>query len=211
MQVASWRAAVIGRWTARIAGALIFLLFLAFFFGEGPPDFSRLTSTERLQFLGIAGLFLGLVIAWKWEGLGGLITVAGFACVAAVSGVNPRAWALWIPAIAGAAHIASWGRLRAGAPAGLVPWRIPRSVVLSLLSALAVFLLLCANEMFGQPPWMTPALHPDSDLMGAWHGRTNYQLLPPDTGSKSVEMVIHSEGLVTGTVGEATLTASRIT
>ena len=66
-QIASWRAAVIGRWTACILGTPMFLLFLAFFFGEGPPDLSRLTSTERLQFLGMAALFLGLVIAWKLE------------------------------------------------------------------------------------------------------------------------------------------------
>src|ERR1039458_10084240 len=50
LQIASWRIAVAGRWTARIAGTLLFLLFLAFFFGEGPPDLSRLTSTERRQF-----------------------------------------------------------------------------------------------------------------------------------------------------------------
>jgi hypothetical protein len=211
LQVASWRAAVIGRWTARIAGALMLLLFLAFFFGEGPPNVSRLTSTERVQFLGMAGLFLGLAIAWKWEGLGGLLTVAGFTSLAAVSGVNPRAWALWVPAIAGAVHIASWGRLRAGPPAGLAPWRVPRSVVLSLLAALAAFLLLCANEMFGQPPLMTPALRPDRHLLGAWQGSTNYGLYPSVTSSKSVELLIHPEGLVTGTIGDATLTGSRIT
>ncbi|MGD0772561.1 MAG: hypothetical protein ABSC05_07035 [Candidatus Solibacter sp.] len=210
-EVASWRAAVIGRWTARIAGALMLLLFLAFFFGEGPPNVFRLTATERVQFLGMAGLFLGLAIAWKWEGLGGLITVAGFTLLAAVSGVNLRAWALWVPAIAGAVHIASWGRLRAGAPAGLAPWRLPRSVVLSLLAALAAFLLLCANEMFGQPPLMTPALHPGSDLLGAWHGRTNDQLFPSVIASKPVEIAIQPEGLVTGTIGDATLAGSRIT
>jgi len=46
----------------------MFLLFLAFFFGEGPPDLSRLTSAERIQALAMVALFLGLVIAWKWEG-----------------------------------------------------------------------------------------------------------------------------------------------
>jgi len=197
LQVASWRAAVIGRWTARIAGALMLLLFLAFFFGEGPPNVSRLTSTERVQFLGMAGLFLGLAIAWKWEGLGGLLTVAGFTSLAAVSGVNPRAWALWVPAIAGAVHIASWGRLRAGPPAGLAPWRVPAPSCSLLLAALAAFLLLCANEMFGQPPLMTPALRPDRHLLGAWQGSTNYGLYPSVTSSKSVELLIHPEGLVT--------------
>ena len=200
LEAASWRAAVIGRWTARIAGTLMFLLFLTFFFGEGPPDLSRLTSAERLQMLGLAALFLGLPIAWKWEGLGGLITVAGFGFQGALSAGNLQRWVLYVPALAGAAHLASWARLRLAAPAGLVPWRLPRSVVVSLLAVSAVFLLLCANEMFGQPPLMTPTLHPDSGLVGTWRGG----------GSNSVEFVIHSDGSVTGAVGEAAITAGHI-
>src|ERR1017187_7905581 len=90
--IASWRVAVAGRWTARIVGTLMFLLFLAFFLGEGPPHLSSLTSTERLQFLCIAALFLGLVIAWKWEGLGGLITVAAFSFLVAINANHLRMW-----------------------------------------------------------------------------------------------------------------------
>jgi hypothetical protein len=202
LQIASWRIAIAGRWTARIAGTLLFLLFLAFFFGEGPPDFSRLTSTERLQFLGMAALFLGLVIAWKWEGLGGLITVGGFTFLVAISASHLRMWAFCVPAIVGAVHIASWARLRVGVPAGLAPWRLPRSFVISLVAVLAVFLLLCANEMFGQPPLMTPTLHPDGVLLGAWHGAAN---------STPVEFIIHPDGSVAGTVGDATVTAGRMT
>ena len=208
LQIASWRIAVAGRWTARILGTLMFLLFLAFFFGEGPPHLSSLTSTERLQFLCIADLFLGLVIAWKWEGLGGLITVAAFSFLVAINANHLRMWALCVPAIVGAMHIASWARLRVGVPARLAPWHVPRSAVISLVAALVVFLLLCANEMFGQPPLMTPTLHPDSGLLGAWYGRGTY--VPADN-SIAVEFIIHPDGTVTGTVGDATVTASRIT
>ena len=87
------------------------------------------------------------------------------------------------------------------APASLVPWRLPRSAAVSLLAALAVFLLLCANEMFGQPPLMTPTLHPGDGLAGNWHG----------AGSISVEFLIHWDGSVTGSVGEAAITAGHIT
>ena len=207
LQVASWRAAVAGRWTACIAGTLLFLLFLAFFFGEGPPDLSRLTSTERLQFLGIAALFLGLVIAWKWEGLGGLISVAGFTFLVAIDASHFRMWAFCVPAIVGAVHIVAWSRLRLGTPAGLAPWRVLSSVPISLGAALAVFLLLCANELFGQPPLMTPTLHPDSGLLGAWYGTP----AGSSNSSISVEFIIHADGSVTGTVGDATLTAGRVT
>ena len=89
LRIASWRAAVIGRWTACILGTLMFLLFLVFFFGEGPPHLSSLTSTERLQFLCMATLFLGLVVAWKWEGLGGFVTVAGFIFLVAIDARQP--------------------------------------------------------------------------------------------------------------------------
>jgi hypothetical protein len=198
--VASWRAAVIGRWTARIAGTLLFLLFLAFFFGEGPPDLSRLSSAERIQALGVAALFVGLPAAWKWEGLGGLITVAGFAFLAALGAGNLHRWVLYVPALAGAVHVASWARLRRAAPAGMVPWRVRRSGVVSLGAALAVFLLLCANEMFGQPPLMTPTLHPGSGLAGDWHG----------AGAISVELLIHPDGSVTGEVGEAAIESAHI-
>ena len=211
LKIASWRVAVAGRWTACIAGTLLFLLFMAFFFGEGPPDLSRLTSTERLQFLGMAALFLGLVIAWKWEGLGGLISVAGFTFLVAIDASHFRMWAFCVPAIVGAVHIVSWSRLRVGAPAGLAPWRLPRSIVISLGAALAVFLLLCANEMFGQPPLMTPTLHPDNGLLGAWYSVPAHVLAGPAGNSVSVEFIIHPDGSVTGTVGDATLTAGRIT
>jgi hypothetical protein len=197
---ASWRAAVIGRWTARIAGTLLFLLFLAFVFGEGPPNLSRLTFAERWQALSIAALFLGLPIAWKWEGLGGLIAVAGFGLLCALSASNPQRWVLLVPALVGALHVASWGRLRMGAPASLVPWRLPHSVTASLLVVLAAFLLLCANEIFGQPPLMTPTLHPDRSLVGVWYG----------TGPKPVEFLIHSDGSVTGTVAEFVVAGAHI-
>lgn len=199
-EAASWRAAVIGRWTARISGTLMFLLFLAFLFGEGPPHLSRLTTTEHLQALGVGAVFVGLPIAWKWEGLGGLVTVAGFGFLAAISSTYLHLWAFCLPALAGAVHLASWGRLRMVAPAGPVAWHMPRSVVVSLLAALAGFLLLCANEIFGQPPLMTSSLRPDSSLGGSWHG----------VGSISVEIFIHSDGSVTGTIGETAITDGRI-
>ena len=48
LQSVTWRAAVVGRWTALILGTLMVLLFLAFFFGEGPPNFFHLTTSERV-------------------------------------------------------------------------------------------------------------------------------------------------------------------
>jgi hypothetical protein len=79
-QTVTFRAAVIGRWMAIFFGSLLALFFLAFFFGEGPPRFfSELTAPERVPFIATFALYLGLAIANKWEGLGGVLALAGFA------------------------------------------------------------------------------------------------------------------------------------
>jgi hypothetical protein len=200
LQAATWRAAVVGRWAALLLGSLMVLFFLAFFFGEGPPRFSQLTPTERLQFVAMGCLFLGLAVSWKWQGLGGLLAVAGFLTLIAISRSHLRLWALYVPASLGAVHLVSWWRLRTGPPAHLAPWRLSWNTLLGLGAALAVFLLLCANEMFGQPPLMTPALRPTGNLLGAWTA----------AGRTDTALVIHEDASVTGTVAGALLTAGRI-
>ena len=129
---------------------------------------------------------------------GGLVTVAGFGLLAILSATNLHMWILWVPAIAGAVHVASWGRLRTDAPATLVPWRLPLAVTVSLVAVLAAFLLLCANEIFGQPPLMTPPLHPGKSLAVNW--QTN-----------GVALFVHADGSLTGTIGETAITGGRIT
>ena len=64
------------RWTARILGLLFISIFLAFFIpdwltkGRFPVDPDRIPMTIAL-FVS----FLGLLIAWKWEGIGGLLAL----------------------------------------------------------------------------------------------------------------------------------------
>ena len=200
-QIFTWRAAVIGRWTALIFGTLMVLFFLAFFFGEGPPHLSALTTAEQLQFAAIAALFLGLIVAWKWEGAGGLIAVAGFAALVAISSSHLKPWAFDIPAAIAVLHVACWWRLRAAPPAGLAPWRLSHGILPALSTLLAISILLCANEMFGQPPLMTPSLHPSASLLGAWT-----QTAPID-----VALTIHDDAAVTGTVDGAGITGARVT
>jgi hypothetical protein len=197
----TWRAAVIGRWTALIFGTLMVLFFLAFFFGEGPPHFSRLTVSEDLHFVAMGALFLGLVVAWKWEGVGGLLALAGFVAFVVLSHGSLKLWALDLPAAIAVLHIACWWRLRGSPPAGLAPWRFSHGLLLGFGAALAIFILLCANEMFGQPPLMTPSLHPTANLLGAWT-----QAAPID-----VALTIHEDASVTGTVDGAEIAGARVT
>lgn len=188
LAIASWRAAVLGRWTARIFGTLVVLLIL------NPQS---LTATEKLQFLGLSGMVAGLLIAWKWEGAGGLLTAAAFAFLAAI-GRGHLGWALVLPAAIAVVHVACWARLHSAAPAGLAPWNVPRALVGLPVAFIVVFLLLCAGEIFPHPPLMAPALAPSAELAGVWH-------------SDGVELVIHGNASVTGSVHGSAISEGRIT
>jgi hypothetical protein len=200
-QNATWRAAVIGRWTALIFGTLMVLFFLAFFFGEGPPHLSALTGADKLQFAALGVLLLGLIVAWKWEGAGGLLAFAGFVAFVTINSSHLKLSLFDIPGAIALLHIACWWRLRASPPAGLAPWRFSHGFLLGFGAALAIFLLLCANEMFGQPPLMTPSMRPSSNLLGAWS-----QTVPID-----VALTIHEDASVTGTVDGACIMGARVT
>ena len=199
-QSATWRAAVIGRWLALLFGTLTVLFFLSFLFGEGLPHLSDLSASDRLSFAALAALFLGLALAWKWEGLGGLLGIASFAVLVAIGRDHLTIWAFDIPAGIAVVHIACWWRLRAGAPAGIAPWRLSRNILLASGAVAAIFVLLCLNEMFGRPPLMTPALHPSGTLLGPWT-----QSLP-----FAVSLTIHEDASVTGTIDGTDVTDGRI-
>jgi len=114
---ATWRAAQIGRWVALVLGSLLFLGFLAFFFGEGPPHFARLTAQERWLFVGFGGLFGGLALAWFREGWGGLLSLAGWALFFFLDRRGSLTVPFLLPATVGLLHLVCWWRL--GRPRGL--------------------------------------------------------------------------------------------
>ena len=209
-------AATAGRWTARIAGALLFLFFLAFFFGEGPPNLLRTSAHENLLFLAMAALFAGLALAWKWEGLGGLLSVAGFILMGILERNPLETPFLRLPAVIGVVHVVCWWGLRAAAPPPGAAWVNPFAgkawhiLFLAGAAALGIFILLCANEMFGNPPLMTSALHPGPDLAGAWRARVTGPRGRPLPTPIDVVLTIHPDASVSGTVGSATLLGGRI-
>jgi hypothetical protein len=80
------QVALIIRWIARICGSLslAFMLFfvgahlIATITGAGEPIGTFNTVSEIISFAFFpVSLIIGLGIAWKWEGLGGFITIAG--------------------------------------------------------------------------------------------------------------------------------------
>lgn len=98
----------IARWTASILGTLFVLMFLALVFGEGPPNPFKVSAMENLSFLVMTMLFLGLVLAWFREGLGGAITVTAFATLVLISRSHLHLPALQIPAAIGVLHMICW-------------------------------------------------------------------------------------------------------
>lgn len=185
--------ALAGQWIARIGGTLLTLLFLAFLFGE-PPHLSAMTVRDGLMFLGVAGMVVGLSLAWKWEGLGGLVTLAGYGLFLLI---DPRAISATIFLLCGAfglLHLLCWWGLR-GTAGSL---RLPAA----LWVALGIFVLLCGNETFGNPPLMTPGLKPAANLAGSWQA---------EPGKVEVVFLIRPDALVTGNLGADTLTGAHIT
>ncbi|MGA2771822.1 MAG: hypothetical protein ABSG26_13505 [Bryobacteraceae bacterium] len=188
-------AAVIARWTARIAGTLMALFFLAFFVGEGFPNIFRLPWRESLSVLALSAVVAGLLLAWKWEGLGGAVVLAavGLMPLIGTRGIG----LLLVPAAIGLLHLVCWWRLRSAG----VGWEVPRKVLIVVGLAVGVFILLCANEAFGMPPLMTPAFHPPRDMVGTWEAKL---------GSMDAVFTINPDASVSGRIGDATLTNGRM-
>jgi hypothetical protein len=194
---AASRAAVIGRWTARIAGTLMALFFLAFFVGEGFPNIFRLSWRESLSVLLMSAMMAGLLLAWKWEGLGGAVAVAAVVAMPLIGRRGIGTLLFLSPAAIGLLHVVCWWRLRS---AGM-GWEVPRKVLAVVGLAVVVFILLCANEMFGMPPLMTPAFHPPRDMVGTWEA---------DLTTMDTVFTINPDASVSGRIGDAALMNARI-
>ncbi len=67
------------RWSARVLSILSVGVVLLFAFGEG-LNFSHFSARDLVLFVFFPlGVCLGMALAWRWEGLGGGITVASLA------------------------------------------------------------------------------------------------------------------------------------
>ncbi len=68
------------RWIARIVGLLYIAFFLLMLIGEGlssSQETNLLTFRAGLGFVFVFIFFAGLILAWKWEGIGGLVAIGG--------------------------------------------------------------------------------------------------------------------------------------
>jgi hypothetical protein len=105
--------ATIIRWTARISGSLIlaFGLFfiLANVFGNDESGEGIRNAKELISFLMFPiSPVIGLSIAWKWEGLGGIITTAGMVGLFIIRPDLLSSLYMGIPIIPGLLYITYW-------------------------------------------------------------------------------------------------------
>lgn len=72
------------KWSARITGLLLVGLVLLFIFGEGPPNPFQQPLRVQLEFVALFLMVVGFLLGWRWEALGGITAVGGFALFFAV-------------------------------------------------------------------------------------------------------------------------------
>lgn len=74
----STRLVVTLRWLARVIGTLSLVVFLFFFVADCIGKGKIAVESDRiLMTVSLFITFIGLVIAWKWEGIGGTTALVG--------------------------------------------------------------------------------------------------------------------------------------
>ncbi len=92
------KAVRVVRWLARISAGLAVALILLIFIGEGLAEgfepMLHLSTREAAMMVAFVAVWLGLVLGWRWELYGGLLTICGAAAFYlldyAFSGTFPR-------------------------------------------------------------------------------------------------------------------------
>lgn len=100
------------RWSARITGLLLVGLVAVVVAGQGPPNPLHAPPSVQVEFLGLLLVLAGCLAGWRWEGLGGLLVVAGFGAFVvtelAVNGKLPGG-AIPLFAVPGVLFLAAFG------------------------------------------------------------------------------------------------------
>ena len=66
-------------WAAKILGVFVLALVVTLAIGEGMPNPLRLSPAELLAMAAFIVMLIGILAAWRWEGLGSALILGGFA------------------------------------------------------------------------------------------------------------------------------------
>jgi hypothetical protein len=88
------------RWLARLLAAFVVGIVLLFLVGTGGFNPFTLSSAEGLELAFFLTACLGMVTAWRWESIGGIIAIVGIALFIgtefALKGGLPRGWMFYL-------------------------------------------------------------------------------------------------------------------
>mgnify|MGYP000876044226 CR=1 FL=1 len=98
------------RWTARTIGIALLALIAAFAIGEGVPNPLRGSSSEKLCHVAMLAMLVGQIVAWRREGIGGLVILGGFTLFAVVNHGVPLniVFGPWL--LTGVLYLVCWWR-----------------------------------------------------------------------------------------------------
>jgi hypothetical protein len=99
------------KWSARLTGLLLVGLVLVFVVGEGVPNPVRQPPSVQIEFLGMALMLVGFLLGWRWEGLGGILAICGFAAFFAAEMIvngKPPGKAIPLFVVPGILFLLSW-------------------------------------------------------------------------------------------------------
>ena len=101
--------AAASRWTARIIGTLLVLGTLTIAIGEGMPNPLTQPAWAQLIFFALALTMIGILIGWRWELAGGILSLAGFCLGIVPLNNSPRGltWFYFVLALPGVLYVTS--------------------------------------------------------------------------------------------------------
>ena len=95
-------------WGTRLLGTLLLVLILTIAIGEGVPNPFHASLRENLLGLALIIMIKGQIVAWKREGIGGILILSGLGLVAVVNHGIPfnEAVGMWLAT--GLLYLACW-------------------------------------------------------------------------------------------------------
>ena len=82
--------ATIFRWIARVIGIVLIGFTFLIAIGEGMPNLFTQPWVVQIGFLALALLLLGILLAWRWELPGGIMSLAGWVLFIVAERINCR-------------------------------------------------------------------------------------------------------------------------
>ncbi len=75
-----YRPSLVIRWAARLTGVFLISMLAMFVIGhQGLPNIFQQPGPVQLEFLAMFLMVVGFLAGWRWEAVGGVVALGGFA------------------------------------------------------------------------------------------------------------------------------------